>query len=269
MRNGALLGVWGADGRRPLRFSRHGDRLRLDGEKAFASGLGLVRFAVVTLREQGGPDGAEAGPARLAAVDVSDRARQDPAAWTASGMRATASGRFDFTGLEIEGDQCLGLPGDYEREPHFEGGIWRYCAIHLGGADSLVELWRAALAARGRLADPLQLTRYARAMALCRAMASLLRDTALSVEAAAGGDPARIDAAVADALLARQFTEESCVEILALAEKSLGTAAHVAGSPIERVRRDLSMFIRQAAPDAKLLKAGHLLANAAAATRPW
>ncbi|MBB2178995.1 acyl-CoA dehydrogenase [Gluconacetobacter tumulicola] len=263
VRNGALLGVWGADGARPLRGFATGGGLRLEGEKIFASGLGLVRFAIVTLR-----DGiADDGPDRLALVDVSDPARQDPSAWKASGMRATVSGRFDFSGLEIDAGHIIGQPGDYVREPHFEGGIWRYCAAHLGGAEALVALWRDALATRGRLDDPMQLGRYARAVSLCRAMASLLRETARTVEAATDEREA-IDAAVAAALLARQFVEEGCVEILQLAEKSLGTAAYMTGTPIERVRRDLSIFLRQAAPDAKLLKAGRLLAGASDAA-PW
>lgn len=261
---GALLGVWGADGRRPLRFSRVGDGIRLDGEKQFASGLGLVRFAIVTMRagEQRG------GPPQLALLDVSDPARQDPAAWTATGMRATLSGRYDFSGITIDSAQCIGRPGDYEREPHFEGGVWRYCAVHLGGAEALVELWRQALAARGRLDDPFQIARFARANGLCRAMYHFLLTTSQTVEQAAVSNEAAIEAAVADALLARQFTEDCCVEILALAEKSLGTSAHMVGS-LERMRRDLSLFIRQAAPDAKLLKAGRHLLGAHSTARSW
>lgn len=263
VRNGALLGVWGADGARPLRGLATGGRLQLEGEKIFASGLGLVRFAIVTLRDGAADD----GPARLALVDVSDPERQDPSAWKGSGMRATVSGRFDFSGLEIDAGHVIGHPGDYAREPHFEGGIWRYCAAHLGGAEALVALWHGALATRGRLDDPMQLGRYARAVSLCWAMASLLRETARTVEAAMG-ERETIDEAVAAALLARQFVEESCVEILQLAEKSLGTAAYVTGTAIERVRRDLSMFLRQAAPDAKLLKAGRLLLGTGGGS-PW
>lgn len=261
VRDGALLGVWAADGACPLRYGRAGRHLRLDGEKIFASGLGLVRFAVVSLRAEG----TDRSCPDLAIVDVSDSARQDPSAWNATGMRATVSGRFDFTGLEIDPAALIGQPGDYEREPHYEGGTWRYCAAQLGGAEALVELWRSDLAARGRLDDSMQLARYARAVSLCRAMAHLVRETGMTVETSATGGAARIDAAVADALLTQQFVEESCVEVLRLAERSLGTAGYVSGSSIERIRRDLSLFLRQAAPDAKLLRAGRLLAAAC----PW
>jgi len=253
---GALLGVWGADGDRPLRLLRNGDAIRLDGEKIFASGLGLVRFAVISLREQS----AERQATQLALVDVTEARRQDASCWRASGMRATQSGAYDFTGLKIDDAQFLGLPGDFEREPYFEGGVWRYSAVHLGGAEALVDHWRVVLGKRGHLEDPLQITRFARATGLCRAMASLLRETACIAEAATPRDAAVVDGAVAAALLARQFTEDACVEILALAEKSLGTSAHMPG-PVERIRRDLSLFLRQAAPDAKLMKAGRLITS--------
>jgi len=249
------MGVWGADGPRPLAYERNGVGLVLNGEKLFASGLGQVGYAVVTLREAGSGE----GPAELAVIDVSDPVRQDAELWTASGMRATASGRFRFDGLRIEADHRLGQAGDYQREPHFEGGVWRYCAAHLGGAEALVDLWRDALSSRGRLDDPLQLTRLGRAAALCRAMAACIRAAAQQVETCDPGSESAVEIAVADVLLARQFTEEACVEVLALAEKSLGTMAHGIGSPIERVRRDLSLFIRQAAPDAKLIRAARIM----------
>lgn len=254
IRDGALVGVWGADGKKSLTFYRHpGGTLRLDGEKCFASGLGHLSHAVVTLRE-----GADALP-QLAVIDVTDSTRQHRGAWQASGMKATTSGVFDFTGLIVEEDVLFGEPGDYEREPHFEGGIWRYCAAQLGGADAIVTEWRTYLMNHGRTNDPFQLMRLARATALCRAAATMLEDCALKVEAAHSGSPDQVDRAVLGSLLARQFIEETCVEVMMLAEKSLGVAAHLLSNPIERMRRDLSLYIRQSAPDAKLLKAGQIL----------
>lgn len=244
--HGALLGVWGADAEEKLTFIRDGQTLRLSGVKQFASGLGLVSQAVVTLGE-----GEEQF---LALVDVSDRARQDADAWIAAGMRATVSGRFDFTGMAIESRRLIGSAGDYRREPHFEGGVWRYCAAHVGGAEALIEIWRATLAAQGALEQPLQLARLGRAIALAQAAAATVEKAAIAVEAAID-----VERAVATVLLARQFVEEACVEIMALAEKSLGTQAHARGSHIERLRRDLSLFLRQAALDAKLLQAATML----------
>lgn len=252
--DGGLLGVWGADDIEPLSFERYGDIARLKGAKIFASGLGLARLAVVSMGEAGF---AEKGP-QFALIDVADKSRQSAEAWLATGMRATLSGRFDFAEMEIADEHFMGSAGDYLKEPFFEGGIWRYCAVQLGGAEALLDHWRTALQRRGRFADAFQLQRFTRAACLCRAMASMVRNAASIVETAAGKDDAEIERAVLEALLCRQFVEEACVEILALCEKSLGTEAHLQGA-IERIRRDLSTYLRQAGPDAKLLKAGRML----------
>lgn len=253
---GGLLGVWGANGRKPLRYKAERGTYHLSGEKIFASGLGVVRLAVVTMHAAETTD----APPQLALIEVTEKRRQDAGHWDATGMRATMSGRFDFTDMRISEAQCLGEPGIYEREPHFEGGIWRYCAVHLGGVEALLLHWRETLLSRGRFDNSFQLSRYARAVSLNRAMASLLRETASKLPSDSVTDAPLIEKFVTAALLARQFSEEVCLEILALAEKSLGTSAFRPG-PLERIRRDLSIYVRQAVPDEKLERAGRLLAK--------
>ena len=64
------------------------------------------------------------------------------------------------------------------------------------------------------------------------------------------------------ALLAREVTRRSCDDVLSSVEQALGMAAHDAASPIERMRRDLRLYLCQAAPDGKLTRAaGGLLAG--------
>lgn len=256
VREGGLLGVWGADGQKPLRYHEEQGKRRLSGEKIFASGLGVVHLAVVTMRPSKSPD----TPPNLALVEVTDKHRQDVAHWDATGMRATMSGRFDFSDMRVNEENILGAPGVYECEPHFEGGIWRYCAVHLGGVEALLTVWRDILALRGRFDNPFQLNRFARAVSLCRAMASSLKDVASMVPDNAITDAHVIQRFVTSVLLARQFSEEVCLEVLALTEKSLGTAAFRPG-PLDRMRRDLSLYVRQAVPDEKLVRAGRALAK--------
>ena len=167
-----------------------------------------------------------------------------------SGMRATRSGTYDFTGLEVSPRQFLGAPGDYYREPYFEGGIWRYCAAHLGGAEALHAGLCDALERQNRMDDPHQQDRIAAsAIALETARLWLLR-AADEVEAA-GAPPAK----AALSLFAREVTDRSCREVIAAVERALGMAAHVEGTLVERMRRDLSLFLCQAAPDAKRARA--------------
>ncbi|EDL48060.1 acyl-CoA dehydrogenase family protein [Erythrobacter sp. SD-21] len=248
IRRGALFGVWGADDPgNPLTMVCVGEEIRLSGAKRFASGLGLVDRAIVIVSDGDG------GPYMLLAPTSSTK-RSDATGWTMAGMRATRSGRYDFRGLVLSADSHIGQKGDYLREPHFEGGIWRYCAAHLGGAEALYLKLLAHLTARGRTDDLDQRRRVvacATALETCRLW--LVR-CAREIEGSdAGPDKATL------ALLAREVTEATCRETMETVDRSVGMAAHQEGEPFERMKRDLSLFLCQAAPDAKREKAGRAL----------
>lgn len=243
-----LLGVWGANGTEPLCMIRTSDCVRLSGGKRFASGLGQVSHAILTARDE---DRAE----RMVFAPVLDPARHDPHGWTASAMRDTVSGGFDATGIELPGQAVMGGPGALMTEPHFEGGIWRYCAAHVGGAKGLIAEWARLLTKMGRADDPIQRSRLGQALAAIGAARAYVLATAHRVECSVGRSACDIRDAVAQALLAREATSTACVEVLRLCEASLGMAAHDGAGPIDRRRRDLSLFLRQAAPDDKLDRA--------------
>lgn len=246
---GGIFGVWGADGRDPVSFTAiRGDNGVLSGAKMFCSGLGLVSVAVVPVKTDAGP--------LLLLARVGDSAREDVSAWTVSGMRATASGSYDLTGAPAE---VLGQPGDYLREPHFEGGIWRYCALHCGGLEALAECVRQHLLVRGQGAQPRQAERLAALVLLAQTARLWVEASSAAVERAAmvGGDA--VSAAVTQGLLARQAVETSCLDGIALTERAMGTAAFIAFSDADRIRRDLAFFLRQANLDGKLQQAAHAL----------
>jgi alkylation response protein AidB-like acyl-CoA dehydrogenase len=247
---GVLFGVWGADEPAdPLGFDRREDTLVLTGTKRFASGLGLVGQAAVSAAT---PEGQQ-----LLLVPADEAERCDHAAWSMGGMRATQSGRYDFAGIEVGGDALIGAPGDYKREPHFEGGIWRYCAAHLGAAEALYQAMLAQLTERKRADDPNQQRRIvASAIAIESARLWLLR-AADEVEApGAGAGKAALS------LLAREATEDACRLVLENVERALGMAAHGEGSFIHRMTRDLRLFLCQAMPDAKRGKAANAITEA-------
>lgn len=246
VRDGALLAVWGADGDPPVRLLT--ETMQLTGRKRFASGLGLVTHALLTARP-------EEGDPRLVLIDAGNAARHDPAAWRASAMRASASGGFDAEGLVVDAGDLVGAPGALMQEPHFEGGVWRYCAAHVGGAEALIGETRAALMASGRLEDPIQRSRLGGLYAAVDTARLVTEAAAEATEASVSAGPERIRLAVARALLARETVERCCVEALAVTERALGMAAFDSGCDLDRIRRDLSLFLRQARPDAKLEQA--------------
>ena len=241
--DGAFLGVWGADGDRPVIPAPDGTHL--NGSKSFASGLGTVSHAVVTV---------SSGPAvRLALVDVRDMARADASVWRMQGMQATVSGRYDFDGIAADDILWLGSPGDYLREPHFVGGVWRIAALQIGGALGLLEAAATGLRDRDRLHAPAQMARLS-AVAIRALGASAL--TTRAAEAAVPGTRPAPDSAAALSAAARLLTEEVALDTIRAVEQSLGLAHFETGSATGRKARDLSVYLRQAARDAFQTRVG-------------
>lgn len=249
LRGGALMGVWGADGARPVTFRIDADRVLLDGQKRFASGLGLVSLAVLSGKTA---DGAT----RLVVAPADDPSRCDATPWQVSGMRATASGDFDASGLTLAHTAILGGPDEYHREPHFHGGVWRYAAAQLGGIEALVEEMRSTLAAQNRLSDPHQAARFARGVMACETARLWVGKAAQAVEM-----PGARASTATQSVLARLVVEHAATETMAEMDRALGTVSFFAGHPVERIRRDLSFYLRQAAPDAALHRAAMALAD--------
>ena len=239
MRDGALMGVWGADAPgQAVAVSDAG----LTGAKRFASGLGLVTHALITVADKDG--------VQLALVEVTDAARSEPSSWRMSGMRATRSGLYNLEGVDCDDVAWVSQPGEYFTEPFFEGGIWRYCAAHLGAAEALFAVFRDTLVAQGRQDDPHQRDRLARTAMALETMRLWLERAAAEIEAH-GAPPHK----AALALFARDVTERQCRTLIAEVEAGLGMAAHAEGTPVERIRRDLALFLCQAVPDAKRQRA--------------
>lgn len=242
-RQAQLFGVWGADGPAPVHIDHmQGEDAILSGAKHFCSGLGLVRHAVVTA-------GSDQG-VQLVLIKADDDRRHDAAQWQTAGMRATRSGGHDMLGLNGE---LLGQPGDYIREPHFEGGIWRYAALHAGAVEALAD------ALRQHKGDPSPM-QAARLVEVTR----LAVGARLWVEHAARTVEDSLEPDITAALLAREAVEEACLRGMALCERAFGTVAFMEGNPVERIRRDLGFFLRQANLDGKTQLAARLILAAQA-----
>ncbi len=241
--DGAFLGVWGADGDTPVVPAPNG--ISLTGSKNYASGLGTVTHAVVSVSS--GPQ------VRLGLVDVRDMSRADPSCWRMQGMRATASGRYDFDGIAMGDILWLGGPGDYLKEPHFVGGVWRIAALQIGGAVGLLDSAATILRANGRLEAPAQMGR----LSACAIRA--FGASALTTQAARAGLPGAHHApseVAAIAAAARLLTEEVALDAIRTVEQCLGLAHFEDGSATGRKARDLAVYLRQAARDAYQTRVG-------------
>lgn len=226
---GAWSGVWNAEAPPGLGLEEDG---RLSGRKIWCSGAGFLRRPLTTARDA-------AGEVHLLAPR--DRGRLDLSGWTPAGMRATATGTVDLTGVTLAEDERIGAAGDYYRAPLFKAGAWRFLAVQLGAMERLERLLADHLRVRGRTGDPHQRARFAEAAAAVETARLWVMSAAERAE-----DP-RSDPADAEAGVnaARGVVERCAVELLQVVDRSVGLEARLRPNPVERVARDLATYLRQ------------------------
>ena len=244
--DGQLFGVWNTDDPQGLKLLHDGRNRRLVGRKILCSGAGFIQRPLITATDESGR--------RLMVTPKLDGAdRADLSRWTAQGMRASATGTVDFTGLSVEDRDIVGGDGDYERQPFFSGGAWRFLAVHQGGMETLFRLLRQHLNRTQRGGDPHQAARLGEA-GICVESARLWVERA--AEIAHGPSAASApDRTVAYVNLARLAVERAGLALLELTHRSIGLQSFMRPNPIERFSRDLSTYLRQPAPDRALTNA--------------
>lgn len=251
VRDGALAAVWGADDATGLKIVSQGGHDELRGRKILASGGGFVTRPLVT---------AKSGDEQyMYLLRLAPDHPVDLSGWTAQGMRSTATGAIDLTGMRIGPDEQVGGAGDFMRQPYFSGGAWRFCAAHLGAMERLVELFRQHLVSRGRAEDPYQLQRVAVCVAAVRTARFWIEEAARRF-----GGEADPEATVAFANMTRMVTERSALDIMENVQRGVGLLAFIRPDPIERICRDLSTYLRQPVPDLAMSNAARAWLNSAA-----
>ena len=245
-RAGRLFGVWNTDDANDLRLVRRGERHYLVGRKILASGAGHIERPLVTATDE---DGGRLMV--LPKLRPSDRA--DLSGWTAQGMRASATGAVDFTGIEIDSVEILGHAGDYERQPWFSVGAWRFAAVQLGGMERLFDLLRWHLQETNRGGDSHQAARLGESAMTIETARLWVAQAASLTEAAL--DSRAPEQLVAYVNLARLAVEAAALDLMQLVQRSVGLRAFLRPSPIERISRDLATYLRQPGPDRALTDA--------------
>jgi alkylation response protein AidB-like acyl-CoA dehydrogenase len=242
-RAGRLFGVWNTDDANGLRLIHRYGRSWLEGRKVLASGAGHIERPLVTATDENGRRLIVLP--RLGAPDRADVSR-----WTAQGMRASATGAVDFTGVEIEPMEIVGREGDYERQPWFSAGAWRFAAVHLGGMERLFDLLRRHLQETNRGQDPHQAARLGRAAMAVETGRLWVAQAASTTEDPLGSRaPEQL---VAYVNLARLAVEAAALDLMQLVQRSIGLQAFMRPNPIERISRDLATYLRQPGPDRAL-----------------
>ena len=250
----------------PGQSSPFGTRVRevpggyeLEGTKAFATGAVGTHWAIllVNLHGPGGARHASADAADgllLLACDLRDPSISvDPSWWDTIGMRGTVSYvvRFDRTFLPAE--NLIGRPGQYLAEQWQACFSPHYGATFLGGAEAAYHYTRDYVRVQNKAHDPYVQHRVA-SMALDIESSHLwLRHVAdcwasgRRAEARSAGNRARF-------LLERWATDT-----LEHALRACGARGLIRPSPLERIYRDLSFYVRHDNADHVLATIGRVL----------
>ena len=247
---GVLFGVWNTQAADGLALEKTQAGWRLRGRKTFASGAGFVGRPLVTARVN--DSGVVMVLPRLDR-EAGNGPRADLSDWCAHGMRASATGSYDFSGLAVSANDIIGNEDDYHREPSFSAGAWRFAAVQLGGIERLLDEARLHLRQASRISDPHQLARTGEAaVAAETARLWVARAAELAEQDDGGRDPGQVTAYVN---LARSAVERAGLDVLELVHRSVGLAGFLRTHPIERLSRDLATYLRQPAPDRALTTA--------------
>lgn len=267
-----IFGVWNAEATDGVKLWPLAEgRYRLEGSKTFCSGCGYVDRPFVNGALPDGGWQMAIVPMEQVQVEV------DASWWQPPGMKASASYKVDFSGVEIGPEYLIGQPGDYFRQPWLTAGVLRFAAVQLGGAEALFDSTRAYLQGLGRTDHPQQQIRLGQ-MAIALEQGNLwLQGGAAQIQRYApifGGrpdEPAPEPASlVSYANMVRTAIEQICMEVMPLAERCIGTRGLLPPHPMERIIRDLTLYLRQPAFDAALSGVGqHVLSRPEPGRELW
>jgi alkylation response protein AidB-like acyl-CoA dehydrogenase len=215
----------------------------LNGTKAYATSAGHARRAIL-LVNAAGPGGARhasgsADRILLLACNLDNPGVTfDSSWWNPIGMRATVSYVVCFNDVFIAAEDVIGRPGQYLDEAWQTRFSPHYAATFLGGAEAAYEYALASIKKQRREDDPYVAPRIAQMSMNVETADLWLRHVAEL------WDQSRTGEAKVAGIRARYVVEKLAMEILDHCVRACGARSLVKPSPVERIYRDLSIYVR-------------------------
>jgi alkylation response protein AidB-like acyl-CoA dehydrogenase len=227
----------------------------IEGTKAFATSAGGAHWAIL-LVNTAGPGGARHAAVspetqQLLACRLADpTVTVDGRWWDPIGMRATVSHAVSFERTFIPDDDVIGQPGQYLLEGWQTFFVPHYAASFLGAAEAAYAYARANLTPQGKGADPYVQHRIARMHVNLETARLWLAHVADLFERRM-----RAEAAVAGSC-ARHLIEHLALEVVEHTVRACGARSLNRPSPVERILRDLAIYVRHDNDDHVLASIG-------------
>jgi alkylation response protein AidB-like acyl-CoA dehydrogenase len=228
----------------------------LNGTKAFCTSAGGARWALL-LVNPAGPGGARHASAAAAetvlllACDLEDPSISfDGSWWDPIGMRATVSHAVHFDKTFVPRENLVGAPGQYLRDGWQTCFVPHYASSFLGAAEAAYEYGVAFIRNQNKTDDPYVQHHVAKMALNVETMHLWLRHIATLWESG------RYAEAQAAGSRIRHLAEHLAAETVDHCIRACGARALNKPSPIERILRDLSIYIRHDNDDQVLATIG-------------
>jgi len=247
-----IFGVWNTEASDGVKIEPLGDgKYRLEGAKTFATGVDFVSRPFVNGLL---PDGGW----QMCVVPLEKvETKVDASWWQPMGMKSTRSFRVDFSGVELTENDLTGKAGDYYRQPYFSGGAIRFAAVQLGAAEAVFDETRKYLRELNRTGDPFQQMRLGEMGIAVEGGNLWLAGAARKFdEYEKNSTEEASERFLAYANMMRTAIAEICETMMNLCVKCVGARGLNKPYHFERIIRDLTIYLRQPAPDASLAAVG-------------
>ena len=241
---GSTWGMWAAEPpTAKVHVHRKGERLLLEGRKAWCSGAAVVSHGLLTAWDDQDRQQLVAVQMDQPGITVTDEG------WNAVGMAATGSVEVLFDGAH---GIAVGGPGDYLARPGFWQGGVGIAACWYGAAQRLAEVLREHCAKR---AEPHALVHLGAVDSVLNSAACVLRASAQQIDREPQADARRL------AQQTRACIEDTIEQVIRHVGRAMGAGPYCKDPHFAQLMADLPVYVRQSHAERDLAGLGELVAG--------
>ena len=241
---GSTWGMWAAEPpTAKVRIRHEGERLILDGRKAWCSGAAVVSHGLLTAWDEEDRQQLVAVQMGQPGITVTEEG------WQAVGMAATGSVEVVFAGAS---GIAVGSPGDYLARPGFwQGGIG-IAACWYGAAQRLAEVLREQCSKRP---EPHALAHLGAVDSALNSAACVLRASAEQIDREPQADARQL------AQQARASIEDTVEQVMRHVGRAVGAGPYCKDPHFAQLMADLPVYVRQSHAERDLAALGEQVAD--------